>query len=168
MSNLKIKRAQAVPTLLFLTIFMPSFRQSFPGAEDRFLLDSASLLLWGERAGISRRRRRLGARWRRCASAPTHTLPPIPATTPPRARDPLQTRGSSAVLLYAPLGPNSASRQVHLGRPGSDGRLQSGQMPAFLQGVSSPKPSIHVLLHIIHFPYSFLPPPRGPFLLQDL
>lgn len=82
MSNLKIKGAQAVPTLLFLTIFMPSFRQGFPGAEDRFLLASASLLLWGERAELSRRRRRLGARWRRCASAPTHTLPPPPRRRP--------------------------------------------------------------------------------------
>ena len=82
MSNLKIKGAQAVPTLLFLTIFTPSFRQGFPGAEDRLLLGSASLLLWGERAELSRRRRRLGARWRRCASAPPNTLPPAPGRRP--------------------------------------------------------------------------------------
>ena len=83
---------------LSLRFFSPSFRRRrFPGTKDGFLLGSTSLLLFGESEALARCRRRLDARWRRCASAA------------PAPRSPAEPGAST--VLHASLGPNSASRR---------------------------------------------------------
>lgn len=80
MSNLKIKGAQAVPTLLFLTIFMPCFRQGFPGAEDRW---TPQLCSFGEK---ELRFRGAAAGWA-LGGAAALLRPPTPSLpSPPRRR----------------------------------------------------------------------------------
>lgn len=133
--------------LVFLSISTPSLYQGFPGTEDLFFLDSPSCSFGGKSAELSRRRRRLNTRWRRCAS----TLPPHSPPRPPSAKGSPLNRGSEAALRFASLGSRSGFRQEHLAKTGRDGRLKTG-VPALLRGVFSPKPQALTCLSVCFTP----------------
>lgn len=143
MSHFLKRRAQAVPELFPSTSPRSPFLKDFQALKTGFFW-APLFCSFGEKLSFPG----AAAGWA-LGGAAAPLASPRPHNT--RSGGVLTTRGSSAFLLFAPLGPNSRSRQVHLGRPGRGGTLPSAQMPA-----SSPKPSIHIV-----FVYFFPSSPRG-------
>lgn len=95
----------------------------------------------GKSEEFSRRRRPPGARWRRCASA----------TLARKVRARTKVPGLSCCLRRWVQGRGSDTC-TRRGLGGMEGCRPSGQRPAFLQGVSSPKPQV---LRVFVFAFVF-------------